>query len=225
MLINLGIAFALSWPLSKINLKITNKFDVNIYYDDLFNQNGIIIIPVNEYFDTLVDEKIISSSTLHGQFIKEIFGGNTEELELLIKKELEKHEEKAIIERPRGNCKKYNLGTTISVSKDGKDYFLVSFTRFNDSNKAEIFNIDYQVTLKSLLDFIHINSQGKNINIPLIGAGQSGVNMSKQKLLEYLLFSIQIHDNLTISGKINVVLNKELKKEIDLNKIKELYSI
>lgn len=225
MLVNLVIAIILTWPRSKINLKVTNKIDLNIYYDDLFNQNGIIIIPVNEYFDTLVDERVISSSTLHGQFIKKVFGGNTQELELQISKELEKHKVKERIERPRGNCKKYDLGTTISVSKDGKDYFLVAFTRFNDSNKAESFNIDYQVTLKSLLDFIHINSQGKNINIPLIGAGQSGVNLTKQKLLEYLLFSIQIHDCLTISGRINVVLNKELKKDIDLNKIKDLYSI
>lgn len=71
MLVNFGVAFVLGWPLSKINLKISNKIDLNIYYDDLFNQNGIIIIiPVNEYFDTLVDERIISSSTVHGQFIK-----------------------------------------------------------------------------------------------------------------------------------------------------------
>ncbi|USK64043.1 macro domain-containing protein [Peribacillus frigoritolerans] len=225
MLMNFGVAFVLGWPKSNINLNISNKIDLNIYYNDLFNQNGIIVIPVNEYFDTLVDERIISSSTLHGQFIKKVFGGNIEELEFKINKELQKHKEKSIVSRPRGNCKKYELGTTISVNKDGKDYFLVAFTRFNDLNKAESFNFDYQVTLKSLLDFIHINSQGKDINIPLIGAGQSGVNLTKQKLLEYLLFSIQIHDCFTVSGRTNIVLNKGLKDIIDLNRIKDLYSI
>lgn len=225
MLINLAIALFLSLPRPKININVSNKIDLNIYFDDLFNQNGIIVIPVNEYFDTVVDEKIISSTSVHGQFIKRIFGGNIEDLVSQINKELELHKEKEIIERPRGNCKKYDLGTTISVNKDGKDYFLVAFTRFNDNNKAESFNVEYQRTLNSLLNFIHSNSQGKNINIPLIGAGQSGINLTKQKLLEYLLFSIQIHDQLTISGSIGLVLNEKIKKEINLKKIKNIYSI
>lgn len=224
MLVNLGIAIAISWPRSKIRIRITDTINLNIYYDDLFQQNGIIIIPVNEYFDTIVDGQIISSSTVHGQFIKRIFGGNTGELQSLIKKELEKYEMKEIVYRNGSNCGKYPLGTTISVSKDGKDYFLVALTRFDNFNKAESFNNDYQVSLKSLLDYIHNNSQGKNINIPLIGAGQSGVKLTKQKLLEYLLFSLKLHDNLTISGEVNIVLKKELKKDIDLNKVKKLFS-
>lgn len=224
MLINLFIALILSWPKSKINIKISNKVDLNVFYDNILKQKGIIVIPVNEYFDTLVDENIISSNTLHGQFIKSVYGGNVKELDLAMDKQLQNYQEKDIIDRARGKCKKFGLGTTIAVKKDGKEYFLVAFTRFNGSNKAESFNIDYQITIKSLLDFIHINSQGKNVNIPLIGAGQSGINMSKQKLLEYLLFSIQIHDHLTVSGRVNIVLKDDLKNKINLNKIKEIFS-
>jgi Domain of unknown function (DUF6430) len=225
MIINIGISVILSLPKSRINLQITNKVNLNVYYGDIFNQKGVVVIPVNEYFDTLVDDKIISSSTLHGQFIKQVFGGNIAELDRIIKKELQNYKEKAIVTRSGGNSKKYELGTTISIDKDGKCYYLVAFTRFNEKNKAESFNVDYQIILKSLLDFIHVNSQGKNVNIPLIGGGQSGINLTKQKLLEYLLFSIQIHDHLTVSGNINIVLNNDLKNgEIDLNNIKELFS-
>jgi hypothetical protein len=225
MLVNIVIASILGRAKSKVELKITDKIDLKVYYDDLFSQEGIIVIPVNEYFDTLVDEKIVSSSTLHGQFVKKVFGGNIEELENKILKELQNYTEKAEVVREKGNCKKYELGTTISINKDGKDYFLVAFTRFNDLNKAESFNTDYQNTIKLLLDYIHNNSQGKNVNIPLVGAGQSGINMTKQKLLEYLLFSIKIHDYLTVSGSINVVINKELQETVNLNNIKELYSV
>lgn len=167
ILVNIGITLYYGREKSKVELKITDKIDLKVYYDDLFNQEGIIVIPVNEYFDTLVDEKIISSLSLHGQFVKKIFGGNIEELEKSILIGLQDYQEKSVVPRTKGNCKKYELGTTISINKDGKNYFLVAFTRFNDLNKAESFNVDYQIILKSLLDYIHINSQGKNWNISL----------------------------------------------------------
>jgi hypothetical protein len=226
MLLNILIAAIRSLPKSNVHLEITNRVNLSVFYGNIFKQKDVIVIPVNEYFDTIVDEEIVSSSTLHGQFVKNVFGGNIEVLEQKISKELQNHKVVSLDQsRIRGNKQKYKLGTTISINKNGVDYFLVAFTRFSTDNKAESFNIDYQVVIQSLLDYIHLNSQGRNINIPLIGGGLSGVNISKQKLLEYLLLSIQIHDHLTISGNVNVVLNKNLKNDkIDLCRIEEVYS-
>ena len=57
----------------KCTFRIRNNLKINIFYGDLFEQKGNIIIPVNEYFDTIVDDKIIAEKTLHGQFVKKIF--------------------------------------------------------------------------------------------------------------------------------------------------------
>jgi hypothetical protein len=45
---------------------------------------------VNDYFDTVVDNKIVSSNTLHGKFIQNVFGGNEAELKRQLKLELDK---------------------------------------------------------------------------------------------------------------------------------------
>lgn len=218
--INFFIALKLSWPKTKLTIKVNNKVKINIFYGDLFQQKDNIVIPVNEYFDTIVNESIISSRTIHGQFVRNIFGGNEKELDGKIKKELK---DKQIISvnnhRPIGRIEKYQLGTVISVPKNNQSFFLVAVSRFNEFNKAECFNLEYQNVIHSLLDYLHINSQGKEVSIPLIGSGQSGINMNKQKLLEYLIFSIQFHDNLTLSGNLNIILHKSLKNDINLNNV------
>ena len=74
-----------------------------------------------------------------------------------------------------------------------------------------------------LFSFIEQNSQGRVINIPLIGAGHSGVNLSKQKLLEFLLFSIALNDGLTLINGVNIFLHDSVKDDIDLTSTQILF--
>lgn len=46
-----------------------NKTTINIIMGDIFKKKGLKVISFNEYFDTVVDDKIIASNTLHGQYI------------------------------------------------------------------------------------------------------------------------------------------------------------
>jgi len=48
-----------------------NNSIVEVKAGDIFKEPGLKAIAFNEYFDTLVDEKIISSTTLNGKFIKQ----------------------------------------------------------------------------------------------------------------------------------------------------------
>ena len=45
-----------------------DRVSLEIKYGDLFKEEGLKVIGFNEYFDTIVDEKIISSKTLNGMF-------------------------------------------------------------------------------------------------------------------------------------------------------------
>ena len=127
--------------------------------------------------------------------------------------------------RTVGNKLKYPLGTVAKVEKNGKIYYLVALTKFNKNNRAKITKEEYQIILTKLLNYVEQFSQGNSINIPLIGAGHSGVKLPKQKLLEFLVMSIQLNDNLTLINEVNIILHKSLKKEINLNSIEYLYNI
>lgn len=210
----------------KISLKILENADVDIYYSDLFQSNKIIVIPVNDYFDTIVDDKIVSSNTLHGKFIQKYFSTNEKVLKSLIDKSLSKISPiETNMTRARGNKKRYELGTVAIVEVDEKIFYLVAFTKFNQNNRAIITKSEYLKVITILFEFIEQNSQGFKVNLPLVGAGHSGVELSKQKLLDFLLFSIILSDKLTLINGLDIILHENIKDEIDLNKIEYYYNM
>jgi len=223
IIISIGYAFYSIKTKKKISLKISENTKINVYYDDLFQSNKIIVIPVNDYFDTIVDDKIVSSNTLHGKFIQKYFLNNEKQLKSLIDKSLSKISPIEINKtRTKGNKKRYALGTVAIVEIKEKIFYLFAFTKFNQNNRATITKSQYLNVITVLFEFIEQNSQGYKVNIPLIGAGHSGVELSKQKLLDFLLFSIILSDKLTLINGLDIILYKD---KIDLNKIDYYYSI
>ena len=81
ILFNLFMAGLMSISKKQICLKLNHNTTAHIFVGDLFSQNGIIVIPVNEYFDTLVGENVVSEDTLHGKFINQYFADNISELD------------------------------------------------------------------------------------------------------------------------------------------------
>ena len=210
----------------KLSLDLTKKVHTNIYYNDLFQAKGIVVIPVNDYFDTIVDDKIISSNTIHGKFINKFFKDNEKELKRQINKSLSSIEViETNLSRKLGNKKRYPLGTVAIVKQENKTFFLLALTRFNANHRAEITKSEYQRVIMQLFDFTEQYSQGFKINIPLIGNGHSGTELSEQKLLEFILFSITLNDKLTLLNGVDIILYKDVKDKIDLNKINYYYNI
>jgi len=202
---------------NKIELRLTDKVKAAVFYADLFEANEIIVIPVNEYFDTIVDEKVISSKTVHGKFIQKFFGGNEADLKNQIRKGLSKFKPLEVNgERKNGNKKRYSLGTVCEVKSGSKIFYLLALTKFNSNHRAEVKNSEYQRVLCDLFSYVEQHSQGRKVSVPLIGAGHSGVNLNKQKLLEFMLFSIALKDELTLINGIDVILHESVKKEISL---------
>ena len=204
-------------PKSTIKLKLSHKVEAVVKFGDLFNEKEIIVIPVNDYFDTEVDDEIVSSKTLHGIFINKFFSNNKAELHEQIAKGLSKYKAIETCEKRNSESKdRYPLGTICEVKLEDKIFYLVALTRFNSNHRAEVTNSEYQRVLCDLFTYIEQRSQGRKVNVPLIGGGHSGVDLSKQKLLEFLLFSIVLKDDLTLINGVNIILHDSVKKDIDL---------
>ena len=211
-------------PKTKVKLKLAENLKVDVQFGDIFEKNGIIVIPVNDYFDTLVDEKVISSNTLHGIFVKRFFQGNEQQLKRSISSSL-KHIAPVEVNKTRkhGNQSRYPLGTVANVTCNNKVYYLVALTKFNDNHRAEVTKSEYQRVLCDLFDYVEQHSQGNRVHVPLIGGGHSGLDLPKQKLLEFMLLSIALNDKLTLIKGMEVVLHQSVKSEVNLNVIQSYY--
>ncbi|MEJ2765782.1 macro domain-containing protein [Photobacterium sp. MCCC 1A19761] len=219
------ISLCITRERNSIIVKVTDRVELNVKYGDIFEEKGIIVIPVNDFFDVEVDDEIISRNTLHGKLIEKYFSDDILFLNSEIESQLGKYTGEPVLNRQYGNKVRYPLGTTVKIQRDDQVFFLVAFTRFDENNRAQLTNLEYQEAVIKLIDFIENNSNGYLVNMPLLGSGHSGVKASKQRLLEFLIFSLKIKDNLTLVNGINIVLAKRLKKEISLKLIKYYYDI
>jgi hypothetical protein len=201
-----------------INIKIKG-LKVNILYGDLFNTEGLKLIPFNEYFDTLVDNVVIAENSLNGKFIK----SNYPQIDILdnqIQQKLVGKEFETNTNRIIGKQSKYELGSIVEVENN---YLLTAFTHFDDQNRAYLTKAEYLLCLDNLWKEINRVYAQRNINIPLLGSGISriGNDLSLQDYLEQILNSLKLSDiDNTHDTEINIILHESVKENINLFDIK-----
>ncbi len=201
-------------------IKIGNT-RIYLKFGDLFNESGNKVIACNEYFDSIVDDKLISSKTLHGKVMKEYIKDISD-----FDKQLDNDIDckNKIIER---NCKrnsgktnKYELGTCFKY----KDFIFVSFTKFDEQNRAYLNLPDYMYCLSNFWNELNRTYNAENVVIPLMGSGitrrPDSSSITKQEQLEMLVNSLK-YSNLSFSHDvtITIVLPENLKNEISIFKI------
>lgn len=209
-----------------IKLKINNT-NVNVLFGDIFNQQGKKVIAFNEYFDSQVDDVIISHNSLNGQVIdknyidKEEFDKNVEVNIDLIKGDY-------CYDRKSGKKQKYMIGQI----QPFEDYFALAFSKFSPKNEAYLYSNDYACCLLEMWKNLNCYYAQNVVNIPLLGDGITRIkdnqNVTKQELLEIMLETLKI-SKMTFKepSKINIVLyggeNDENIYEFDFIKIRDLF--
>jgi hypothetical protein len=216
-------AFLKEMPKHKISLPISKKYNIDIYYGDILENDGVVI-PFNEYFDTIVDREIISPSSLNGKFINKFFDGNLFELDQMIDNSLSDVSFEINQNRKSGKLKKYPLGTVCKIFVRNNVFYLVALTHFNNSNKAYVSNKEYKKVIIDVIEYIKEHSQGEKVSIPLIGDGRASLtSFSKEELLSNLVFNISTTESFSVEGGLDIVLYKECGKtgEVDLDLFKK----
>lgn len=202
----------------KFDLKNTNT-KVEIEFGDLFQSEGNIIIPVNEYFDTELG-KPVSMNSLHGKFIFNILGTHISAFDEAVETQL-KNLEIEVVNRPLGKKKKFELGTTITIKHQNKLFFLFAMCNSDNDCKASCSLSLLMKALHGLWGKVRLESNGYTVSIPLIGNGLSGVGLPPTQLLEIILISLLYYaKEKDLSTTIKVVLLKDMFEKIDLSLIK-----
>lgn len=190
---------------------------LTIKFGDLFTENGNKVISCNEYFDSIVDEKLISSKTLHGQvinkYIKDIddfdnkilsdMGCNASILSQNKKKTL-------------GKTTRYKLGTCFKYG----EFIFVAFSKFDDQYRAHLDLPNYLYCLANFWGELNRVYNGEDVIIPLLGSGITRFDnnrITKQEQLSLLVDSLRYSNlSFTHDAKITIILPESLKNEIKL---------
>lgn len=230
------LGIALIWAVCKIvpreHISITfHKNDVRtieVRKGDIWSiDEGIVIIPVNNFFDTQVDDIIIAKRSLHGQFIEQY-------RKRYPKKNLD-NEINASIKRDgisfsgtyqnRNNLHDHNhehcypLGTVVRLIEGKIQYYLVVATEFDKNNHVISESEKFSMMLLTMIKKINEWNSGVRVYLPIIGAGQTGLPLTKQEILTEILSCFNLAKKYVAFGGTTILVYKGDMKEISLNKI------
>lgn len=219
---------------NKIWSKGKNKVYAN--YGDLLKygfkikekNRKIIVIPVNDAFDTIVEtggegvsKPLVTPNSIHGLWITKICKQleiSPEELDARIQKNLELQQvkpEKIISreEKTRGNLKSYPTGTVAVIDgNNNTTFYLLVISEFNANNNAQSSKKIIIKATDDLIEFYDKNGQAYPIFIPLMGTGNSRANISHTQSLRIIKTCI-LNSEEKINGSMNIVVfNKEKDK-------------
>jgi len=208
-----------------IKLKI-NTSEVEVKFGDIFSEQADLkVIAFNEYFDTLVDDKIIAKSSLNGVFIDKFFKNKVDELDDIISSD--SHLIEAIVgenkDRASGKKTKYKLGTICVVN----DYLITALTHFDVNNKAYLEINDYINCLLNFWNEVDRVYAGRTVALPVLGSGitrfRGYENISDQELLELIIWTFKVSRiKFTYPSKMKIVVYKGKSEKINLLALKDL---
>lgn len=187
-----------------------NKNSVYICYGDIFKfkkkERRNLVIAVNRCFDTIVDNKLISEKSLHGQLFNNLYDAgiyNVNTLNNKLQSELNrngfKYNQLQRAEKPSGNLNRYPLGTTIELKNNLETYFLMGLSSLDKDLAAHITLNEYIFSINKIIDYCYEHSQGFPVIMPLVGGGLSRSGISEKDILQLILTLLEINKSKIVS--------------------------
>ena len=205
----------------------SNSFDTKIVvkFGDIFNQDGWKTIPVNDFFDSKVDNHHISESSLHGNHLIRYWSSNIQDWDSQVSKQL-CDTEAEYIPRKTGKTRRYEIGTTAAVQSGPHSFLCVALAH------TDINNLEAKATIENLIRAVQRLMKkarsvcaGAPLNLPLFGAGLSRVGLPVPVLIELILTLIveETKQN-KVTNEIRIILPTEKASTISLSTIKQHWS-
>lgn len=196
---------------------------VAIKAGDIFQEPGLKAIAFNEYFDTQVDNKIISETSLNGVFIQKHLGVPISELDRHIEEYA--FDDSDILEdnegRRWGKKRRYAIGTICLY----KDYLLAAFSKFDENNKAQLTMPEYLEFLINFWDNVNNVYAQQSVSTTIFGSGITRIkghkSISDEDLLKIMLWTFRISEmRFKYPAKLTIVIHKDKIDQVNLLDIK-----
>ncbi|MDA8118289.1 MAG: DUF6430 domain-containing protein [Actinomycetota bacterium] len=202
-------------PLSNVSIEVV--------FGDIFAQEGVAAIPVNEFFDSEIGLPV-SKKSLHGMFLQRCFAGHGEAFDRQVADKLGNiHPE--VVSRREGKGERFPIGTSAALEVGRRRYLLFAFTRTDTGTcKASADVPQMFAALAGLWRTARTELGGDVLNVPLVGSGLSGVGLPTRDLLNMIILSFLDETRRQIVvHQLRVVLGWDRLPGVDLREVKRYW--
>lgn len=227
-LVTLIVLYLVTWlrsnNLNHIKLKIEGS-TVHIKVGNIFSQPGLKAIAFNEFFDTVVDNRIIARESVNGLFIDQHLERPTAELDDHIDDYHFEEDELGCVaaSRQHGKQQRYKLGTICVY----KDYLLTAFAKFDERDQATLTMPEYLEFLINFWDKVNKVYAQQSVSTTIFGSGITRIkghkNISDEDLLKIMLWTFRISEmRFKHPAKLTVVIHESKIDQINLFDIQDV---
>lgn len=165
---------------------------IRLVRGDLFSQDGHLVIGAPDTFD--VAPPHIAPDSVQGQLLSRVFEGDVEALDAAIGEALPKSAVPAPILEKLGKASRYPLGTVVTLKRPMRSYFLVAYSTMDSRSTASSSSDIMWNSLSSLWKEVRAESNGRRVNIPMIGGGQSKLSpiLPAQDAVRFIALSFML---------------------------------
>ena len=222
VLLSLIFAFKQVWKPCKIEIKVSNSNTIiEVIFGDLFQQEGIRAIAVNDFFDSKLGRPV-SDISLHGIFLKKCFGGHPEPFDKEVNEQL-KNIESQEYEKVEGKTKSFPIGSSVLISVNDDRYLAFAFSKTDPKTCKAYSNVTMLwESLHQLWQRARVELGGHPLNLPLVGSGLSGLGLPTHDLLNLIILSAITETKAKpVTQRIRIVLSKDRFDDLDLRNVKQ----
>lgn len=211
---------------NSVYVKYGDMYSPDIVEKD-YNGKRAIVVSVNRCFDTIVDNHLVSHNTQHGQVFQKLYDSQrftpdslNRTISDIIRRDTA-YIDLTIEEKPKGNLKRYEVGTTVNLQiDDNLSYYLLGLSYFDCHLNAHTSKADFALAVQKLIEFCNQNSQGNPVILPLLGSGLSRTKIDLNNIMHYLVDAFAINKDI-INNDFYIVVWKGDKDRVAIKELRK----
>lgn len=190
---------------------------ISVKFGDLLARDGWKAVGTNDFFDSVVDEDLVSSKSLHGHVLTKYWPNNRDDWERQVSASLRsKAGERE--SRSKGNRLRYPIGTTVRACTEHQKFLFVALGRADPNTNVTQANAEMLIcAVRGLVAEARAACSMEPLSIPLMGSGLSRVGIKDSVLIDLIITAILEESRLgKVTERINIILPESKARNINL---------
>lgn len=194
-----------------------NDTKIRVKFGDLFAERGWKAAAVNDFFDSKVDEDLVSSTSLHGIVLNKFWASDRDDWIKQISSKLKNTSSKKE-NRPKGNKSRYQIGTTARAVTVDEKFLFVALGKTDLSNNETSANAEMLIcAVRGMVAEARAACSMQPLVIPLMGSGLARIDTKPSVILDLIITGILEESRYgRVTGEVAIVLPERFKGTINL---------
>lgn len=195
----------------------SNDTKITVKFGDLFAESGWKAIGTNDFFDSIVDEDLVSSKSLHGYVLNEYWPGNRHDWEKQVSASLRNRRGQRE-SRSKGNRLRYSIGTTVRACTDEQKFLFVALGETNSPDNVTSANAEMLIrAVRGMIAEARAACSMEPLIIPLMGSGLARVGIKNSVLVDLIITAVLEESRRgRVTSEIKIVLPEDKAHQINL---------